>query len=324
MGKAGLAALTILFIVFLGSTAYLFMENLRLKSEIEVLNNELSNLKANYDELSRKYDSLAAKYNELQTNHSSLKAMFETLSSKYFKLNEKYSKFVKGYSFLREEILDRAGDLSYTWSKKIDYTSPEVTQAVDEALGKWWWGINPYSKIYSWVRKNVKYNYDTGIPILPNNTWESVSWRRDYWKYASETAKDRWGDCEDQAILVAAMVLNYWLRSYNKTYSIWVVLILGHDMLGKPAGHAFTIIPVQGGKIIILDPAGESITGLDLWIYRIVEPKDIYEAITSYVKEWENSGTYWTKVYAVFNHKEYKILNVNIYEFIKWLYEQTK
>ena len=114
------------------------------------------------------------------------------------------------------------------------------------------------------------------------------------------------------------MILNYWIIEYNRTYLLWVVLARGPGY-----GHAFTIIPVKGGKVIIIDPAGSSITGLDLWIFRIVVPEDIRTALNSYFNEWKRHGCYFNKIYAVFNNEKYEILNMSIDEFIEWLYKQT-
>ena len=203
----------------------------------------------------------------------------------------------------------------------IDYMSPEVTQAVTEAMGSWLG--NPYTKIYNWIKGHISYNYDTPL-IVPasQNSTNPYYTCRNYVQYASETVELGHGDCEDQAILTAAMVLNYWVRYYNTTYKIYVVRVRGHSH-GEPVGHAFTLIPVKGGKVIILDPAGSLITGLDLWIFRIVEPKDIREAITSYVNAWKSSRIYWYRVYAVFDQDDYIELDMSIDEFIKWLYQQA-
>ena len=317
--KAFLASLIILAVLLSGLAAYLFIENTKLQRELQDLKSKYDGLTSKYNELRLNYEDLSKKYSDLHEEYSALKADYEKLSTMYQDLRKQYDLFLTGYAKLRKEVLERTFLDPEGWPSKIDYKDPEVFSATAKALDVWWYGVSPYSRIYGWVKDNIKYNYDTPLLILPNNSWEEAPWFADYWKKASETLEDGYGDCEDQAILVAAMVLNYWLIKYNTTYAIWVVLITG-----PAAAHAFTIIPIQGGKIIILDPAGSQITGLDLWIYKIVEPKDIYEAITNYIREWREQGYYFDKVYAVFNHKEYKILNMNIYEFIKWLYEQTK
>ena len=309
--KASLALLIVFAVLLSALSVFLYVENSRLRRELQ-------SLRAAYNTLLAEYDELRSSYEHLSSEYESLQGEFFTLKSTYEYLREEHERFIEGYSKLRENILGRTFYKPESWPEKIDYKSSEVAYATSAALKAWYYGANPYSKIYGWIKDHIEYNYDTPVPILPSEPWEELKWRSSYWKKASETVNDGYGDCEDLAILAAAMVLNYWLTRKGTTYIIWVVVITG-----PTAGHAFTIIPVQGGKVIILDPAGSKITGLDLWIYRIVEPEDIGEAITEYVEEWEKHGHYFDTVYAVFNHKEYMILDMSIHEFIKWLYEQT-
>jgi len=100
---------------------------------------------------------------------------------------------------------------------------------------------NPYAEIYYWIRSHVSYNYDTPI-IIPNPSRFLDAYFKVYnhVQYAGETAKLKRGDCEDQAILAAAMILNCWLRTEGKTRPIYVVIINGWND-SVPVTHAFTI-----------------------------------------------------------------------------------
>lgn len=244
-----------------------------------------------------------------------------TTPADYLSIKNDYSKVLKRYEEVMIAAESRAGLLE-TWPKYINYLSTEVTDAVTQAM-KAIYG-NPYTKIYNWIKDNIRYNYDTPL-IVPASLNSSTPYYTigNYIQYASETIKLGYGDCEDQAILAAAMVLNYWLRTYNTTYKIYVVLVSGYSN-GEPVGHAFTVIPVHGGKVIILDPAGQKITGADLLIFRVVQPEDIRTAITNYVNAWNNHGYSITEVDAVFDQYTYRTLNLNIPEFIGWLYDQSK
>ena len=293
-----------------------------LSTAYSTLSTNYTSLKSSFNTLKEEYEGLKRSYNELLTNYSRLSSSYNALSKSFELLKTQYYDVLKRYDLIYTVIRDRAG-LMDTLPKYIDYLSPEVSNAVTEAM-KAWLG-NPYTKIYNWVKSHVRYNYDTPL-IVPNPINSSTPYFTfsNYVQYASETASLGRGDCEDQAILVAAMVLNYWLRTENKTYLIYVVIIAGYEKGGKGAAHAFTLIPIKGGKVIILDPAGSLITGLDLWIFRIVEPKDIYEAIKGYVDTWRNYGIHWTKIAAVFNQNTYERLDMSIDQFIKWLYEKTR
>ena len=311
--KLLLALLIIIIVLFSSLTAYMFIENTELKRELQGLKSKYGELKSKYDELTGKYnklymdyEDLSSKYSELHEEYSALKADYEKLSTMYQGLRKEHELYVIAYENVRKTILSRTNLNPESWPEKIDYLSPEVSKAVHEAAKSWFGTI--YSKIWNWIRENIRYVEDVELPIPPETPGEPVGFVHDYWRKASETLKAGAGDCEDQAILAAAMILNYWQTTFGKTYAIWCVFIEG------PGGaHVFTIIPVKGGKAVIVDPVGP------------VEPveKNIEEAILEYMEAWKQQGQHYNKVYAVFNHKEYKILNMNIYEFIKWLYEQT-
>jgi len=306
--KALVIGLVIITLLTAGVASYVFVQ--------------LEDLRVEYAVLKRSYASLNSTYNRLREDYNSLMSKYEALSHSYNELLTNYSTLSNRYELIYAYTRDRAG-LMDTLPKYIDYLSPEVSNAVTEAM-KAWIG-NPYTKIYNWVKSHVRYNYDTPL-VVPNPISSTASYTaiRNYVQYASETVRLGRGDCEYQAILVAAMVLNYWLRTEGKTYLIYVVIVRGHEKSSEPAGHAFTVIPVKGGKIVILDPAGSQITGLDLWVFRIVEAKDIYVAIKDYVNNWANIGIHWTRVEAVFNQNTYERLDMSIDQFIAWLYEITR
>ena len=107
--------------------------------------------------------------------------------------------------------------------------------------------------MYDWVVGNIKYSYDSRLPALPViPDLSQLSWRKDYWRTPSETLEDKTGDCEDMAILLASMIRNY----TQSRYSCWV--IIWHS---EESGHAAVAIPVTGGNLAILDPAGNQTIG---------------------------------------------------------------
>jgi len=107
-----------------------------------------------------------------------------------------------------------------------------------------------------------------------------------------------WGDCEDMAILAAAMVKYYAEKTGEKLYPL-LVLISGRNSDGRGTGHAFTVVLTGRGEIAILDPAAHQITGKDYIIWHQVEPEPVQQAIREYLKAWRRHGTVYTKVDAV-------------------------
>ncbi|MDH5482646.1 MAG: transglutaminase-like cysteine peptidase [Candidatus Bathyarchaeota archaeon] len=93
--------------------------------------------------------------------------------------------------------------------------------------------------IFSWVQENIK--------LLPEP--------KDYWKMPSETLKDRTGDCEDAAILLANLLV-------AAGYPYYKVLVCVYD---TPDGfHA--VVDFDGR---VLDPSNPKLTraplGWELW-----------------------------------------------------------
>jgi hypothetical protein len=74
---------------------------------------------------------------------------------------------------------------------------------------------------------------------------------KEYWKYPAETIKDRCGDCEDMAFLLASMLMSY----SNNRYAVWVISICANN-----EGHKAVIIPAKGFYVAVLDPAGHYYT----------------------------------------------------------------
>ena len=299
-----------------------------LKLEYEKLQEKFSTLLSDYEKLSNDFKELANKYSELSENYSSLKSAHSELLSKYEDLEAKcnllqkdYTALLNRYNTLIAVAKERAGLIPQALPKYIDYTSSGVYEAVSEALSLQM--DNPYAEIYYWIRSHVSYNYDTPM-IIPNppGVPDAYSKVYNYVQYAGETAKLKHGDYEDQAILAAAMILNYWLRTEGKTHPIYVVMINGWNG-NVPLTHTFTIVPIEEGKVVIIDPAGAQRIGVNSWVFRIVEPEGIERAFTEYVKIWQDLGVEWDRVEAVFNYHEYIELGMDIDAFVKWLYKQT-
>ncbi len=172
----------------------------------------------------------------------------------------------------------------------IDFMHPDVSKAVDQALGSL--SILPssaYEKIYNWIESHIRYEYDPKYPSLPEDPLNGdVGWIGDYLQKASETIYYGRGDCEDLAVLTAAMVMNYWKRRAPDEFKPVYLIYLD----GDPFDHVFTVIAEGNGKICLLDPAAHQVSGYDLIVWKIVRPEPAQEAIRDYLAAWKGVCEY--------------------------------
>ncbi len=281
-----------------------------LRSNYSTLYKEYSSTLTKLNEVEGKYDALKSKYSELQAAYGTLSTELESLRSNYTSLRNQYVSLKNEYLSLKkgvEELMnvtqERGGLIDSLKPNYIDWWSDTVEEAVRSinfnAYG------DPYKAIYEWILNHIYYNFDTPEVVLlsVNGTYE---WVTDYYQYASETLSNGYGDCEDQAILAAAMVEAYWHMKYGETYLIYVVEA-AVKYGGSEYGHDFLIIPFQGGDIAILD------TTLQAYI----PPTSPQQALNEY--EWK-TGVTITYVYGVFSTQQYYHIGANtLSEFINWL-----
>ncbi|MFN3805476.1 MAG: hypothetical protein ACK4SY_10500, partial [Pyrobaculum sp.] len=139
--------------------------------------------------------------------------------------------------------------------------------------------------LYLHVVNNVKYARDVPVPIPPTVD-ELISGRfsREFrWDYVQSpliTLSLRQGDCDDMTILLYAMIKAWQKYVYGKEYTLWLMLIEMNDGIG----HAAVASPVEGGRISILDPAGEYYTGTP-GRYRSEDP---YTELRRYSDRWSD------------------------------------
>jgi len=182
------------------------------------------------------------------------------------------SEMLNQYASLKGKVNVRLGD---TPEDKQSFITPgnslvsakvlEITSGYSGDISDYW---KDSKRLYEWVVRNISYSYDSCMPILPETISGGLIWQQDYWRMPEETLSDETGDCEDMAVLLASM-----LRSYNEgEYRIWVLVIRSGEL-----GHAAVAFPVQGGRLTILDPAGNYYTGQ----YGALESESISTAVNN-------------------------------------------
>lgn len=215
-------------------------------------------------------------------------------------------KLAEEYDLRAVILIEEAPKLIDSENREIGYIVWSVTRGWDGSESDKW---NDWLALYNWVRKNVKYAYDKGtkyiIPLKADIAGEErivdikVGWAKDYWKYASETLRDRKGDCEDMAILLAALIKYYNIHYVKINYAYYVFAMTFYN---KNSGHAAVLIPVQGGRITILDPAGNYYTSYSIgFFFKVIYAYTIETELQNYQKHIGKIKN----IYAIFNDQTY-------------------
>ncbi len=268
------------------------------------LKEEVRRLKEVNTELIRQCKNLTIKVSRLNAEVAKLSEIKEFLTKK---LNE-YIAFIHR---VHDEAASRTGDyiLAHPEALKTlcDWGSSEVKSALVEAVSSW--SLLPkdaLTKIFDWVANHVKYSFDSPLYVPPEAPGGSGAWVDDYWRKASETIRDGHGDCEDQALLLAAMVYAYSKMSGSKVYPLLVWLQL------KDYQHVITVVLYGEGKVALLDPTAKYLTGIDLLIWHQIEPKNAKQAVNDYLNALQEVGEPAQKAIAILDPIKGKVLKENI------------
>jgi len=282
-----------------------------LLSDYNDLMNRYTALNRSYTSLLDAYGSLRSSYEELLNRYNDLASRYTVLYNEYTALLNKYNYFIAWYSNLRNQVNVRIRPYLNNVTMYITPDDPLVVSLMLSVTGGW---SNPSDmseawsdmyKLYKWVVDNIMYSYDSPEPLLPD-IGGSVIWWNEFWRFPNETIRDRTGDCEDMANLLASLILAH----NGKKYEVWVMLI---DF--GSSGHAAVVIPVKGGKIAILDPAGRYYTST--W-YGSLTARDVAEELQRYFQHWGLSG----RVVAIYSYNMYRTFNSNE-EFIQYVRSVT-
>ena len=213
------------------------------EGEIEAIQEDYAALESLYYTLQYDYDSLGYEYTLQSEGRSEIQEEFEV--------------YVAEFKQLRNAVNSRLaldGDLS----PFVTPGDPAVVEKMLEVSGglQTWGSMSEFwgdaKLLHDWIAINIAYAADSPYPFLYSDPSESVRWLCQSVKYPNETLSERSGDCEDQAILLESM-----LEAHNERFSHWCVSIQWEG-----DGHVGVGIPVEGGRLAILDPSGGYHTGV--------------------------------------------------------------
>ncbi len=218
------------------------------------------------------------------------------------------------YAGLRNQINVRLGSTPQDRQSFITPDNSTVSAQVREITGGYSEDVNEYwgdcERLYRWVVNNISYSYDSYMPVLPVTLSGELIWWEGFWRMPEETLEDKTGDCEDMAVLLASM-----LRSYNEgNYSIWVLTI--RSSVPEVSGHVAVAFPVAGGRLAILDPAGNYYTGYQ---YGSLGSDSASVAVSNWLSYWENDipGVEIVEAFSENSHNQFSGTD----EFLTWLKE---
>lgn len=281
-----------------------------LRGTHDSLQSNFTTLSSNFTELKNQFDSLESNFSLLQTQYSSLQTNYTNLYASYNSLQTQNNTFVSNYDNLRYLVNQRSQHLDI--SKFITPDDSSVEQIVTQVTSGWsdpsdwneFW--SDMKAMYDWVDNNIEYRYDGLYPVIPIDPSWGVYYTTEMWQFPNETLSERKGDCEDMAILLTSMILNYDAGEYWAE-CIWIT--------GALSAHVAVQIPVSGNKITILDPAGNYYTA-DAW--GNLAQKDLSTEINNWLNYWKpelGNDVYVYRLFANYIDKTFASTS----EYISWM-----
>lgn len=160
--------------------------------------------------------------------------------------------------------------------------------------------------IFKWVQSNIRYHNDSyqgdnGILLT----------EADVWQFPNQTILLGTGDCEDQALLLASLALNYG----DATFYVECLFLQSLEGIG----HVAMYLPIAGDSICILDPATGYIT--TAYNDNVLTSQPIEQEMTHYLQflsqvsndEWSVSGVF---------SQDFTLQFLVTEEFTEWLIER--
>jgi hypothetical protein len=254
-------------------------EKATLEGSISDLETELAGTVATLIDTEIQLDETEAQLDATEGQLEVTESQLAATSSQLTAAQSQNNLMLNQYANLRAQINVRFGDTTQDIQSFITPDNPAVQAKVQEITGGFSSDVNEqwrdYERLYHWVVNNITYSYDSYMPVLPGTISGVLSWRGECWRTPEETLEDETGDCEDMALLLASMMLNY----NEGRYFVWLVAI------SAPSGaHLAVALPVVDNQLAILDPAGNYYTGQ----YGSLHQESISLATNNWLSYWSS------------------------------------
>jgi len=272
----------------------------RLEGDYEALSSRFSDLRAEHERLSDQYSLLRDSYSKLEEQYSSLKRGYDALMSRYSSLRSDYESLLELSAKLNETItyvIRKANSYALLRdamprvlnSEAVRAAAPAVSDAGVSKSDLW----GSIQRMYDYVASNVRYAYDVDVPVWYVSSTVTLGDRayvyevrcvecQNYVQSPELTLRIRQGDCEDQAVLIYAMIKYYMREVYGAEYALY----LAYVEFGSGSGHMAALMPVQGGRVCIIDPAGRYLTSQ----YGRITSRPALEELQKYSSHWASEG----------------------------------
>jgi len=237
-----IVVIAIVFVIlFATSTATaLFYQNnyTNLFSDYNDLKGDYDSQLSSYNSLQLTYNNKVNDYNSLQNSYNSLQSQYNNIQSQLQNLQTEYSFLDDEYKYYKNQIEFRYGD-GDDCKQFVTPNDPDVISKTMSVLGHPSDGDLSWDdkiKINDWVYNNIEYNYDTFIGT-----------RRNCFFYPSETLDLGYGDCEDQAVLMASMC------KAEEDVSWVYCASVSYIKDGERVSHVFVINNIVDDQMYIFD-----------------------------------------------------------------------
>jgi len=268
-------------------------ENRHLSEQVDELLDDLE--KANYD-----YDELLDDFEKVNDDYRDLLSEYNSLTSEYQQVQSDYKFAQENWDSLSQDVYDFYNELK-THTDVVE-SFPRIFS--DEELEKislkvnsvtredpdLWDGVN---YIHQYVRDEIEYAYDAEFPLIKSYSYFGdknspricdfdTSLRQNVLQSLSFTVEYEQGDCDDQAMLEFAMIKYYERYILEEEYALYLVRIVFEN----GDSHLAIFLPVAGGNICVLDPAGNYQTGS----YSRLGSEGIRAELYDYQGIWEDEN----------------------------------
>ncbi|MEM4921367.1 MAG: transglutaminase-like domain-containing protein [Candidatus Nezhaarchaeales archaeon] len=285
----------------------------------QLLRQEHESLRSAHQALQSQYNTLQRDYAELENNHRQLKIDYETLSSAHQKLQDQYRGLLESYVSLEERYSGLQSQYNHLLEISLKVNSSlaeavaalfkycyipyafertlslnEVTAVKQYVINAIVYADNPFlsiQNIYKWIRNNVRYVHDVPL-LIPRWVTYDPKTKLCYYEFEEIqnyvqtpkfTAEYGQGDCDDQAILAYAMIKYYFLFIRGEDNDLLVAYIV----MDNGIAHLAVFLPVQGGSLTIIDPAGAYLTSTS---FGTITARRAYDELTTSLRDTQITG----------------------------------
>jgi archaellum component FlaC len=277
---------------------------LKLDADYKALNDSYSAIDVPYDEIVSKYAKLVSEYQRLNSSYAQLRAVIDQNGQMSESMLQYYTSLSGNVSSLYE-LLYSYSDVQSSFQRVLN--NDAITRIADTVKGvtgssKDSW--SSYQKIYDHIVSDIRYVDDIDMPYISDYWYTdqagydyitsfSLDTIRNYVQTPALTVEIGQGDCEDQAVLAYAMIQYY----RNHVLGAFYRLYLAEISFSDGSDHMAVIMPVSGGKICVIDPAGNYLTTTS----GTIDSKAALAELQEYSDYWSDDvGTItYMKLYSV-------------------------